>query len=182
MFSINKLSNIRNYSLKHNSALFWSEIRSVISKNNNVTNNIKLCDWYSHFKNVFHFDTPLLSFCNEVNTIYFYCDTSLETLNSPILQQEIQNAINFLKSNKSPGPDSILNEMLLCSKDKLIPLLSTIFSALFRSNSFIDAWQKTIISPVFKKGNPELCSNYRPISLLITLYKVISKLFIKFYY
>ena len=172
MFSINKLSNIRNYSLKHNSALFWSEIRSVISKNNNVTNNIKLCDWYSHFKSVFQFDTPLPSICNEVNTIYFYCDTSLETLNSPILQQEIQNAINFLKSNKSPGPDSILNEMLLCSKDKFIPLLSTIFSALFSSNSFIDAWQKTIISPVFKKGNPELCSNYRPISLTSLLSKV----------
>ena len=36
----------------------------------------------------------------------------IEGLDSPISEEEVKNAIEHLKLNKSPGPDGILAEML----------------------------------------------------------------------
>ena len=38
------------------------------------------------------------------------------------------------------------------------------------------AWKKTNVTPVSKKDDPTDCKNYRPISLLSTLGKVIGKI------
>ena len=172
MFSVDKLSNISHLSNKQ-PRLFWSEIRSILGTGKkSINNNIDPLQWFTHFKNVFQFDSPLPSICNENIVLYVNSEQELNILNSPILVDDVLNAINSLKQCKSPGDDSVLNEMLISSKDNIYTLLTSIFSFLFSNNVFIDEWQKTIIAPVFKKGNSNLCCNYRPISLTSLLSKV----------
>ena len=44
-----------------------------------------------------------------------------------------------------------------------------------RSNTFPEPWKKAIITPIHKSGSPDLVSNYRPISILPALSKVLEK-------
>ena len=44
-----------------------------------------------------------------------------------------------------------------------------------RSNEFPEPWKKAIITPIHKSGSPDLVCNYRPISILTALSKVLEK-------
>ena len=44
-----------------------------------------------------------------------------------------------------------------------------------RSNVFPEPWKKAIITPIQKSGSPDLVSNYRPISILPALSKILEK-------
>ena len=54
--------------------------------------------------------------------------------------------------------------------------MSVLFNLSFSSGIFPDKLKIAKILPVFKKGSKLECSNYRPISLLSNLDKVIEKL------
>ena len=54
--------------------------------------------------------------------------------------------------------------------------MSVLFNLYFSSGIFPDKLKIAKILPVFKKGSKLECSNYRPISLLSNLDKVIEKL------
>ena len=73
--------------------------------------------------------------------------------------------INSLKFKKACGPDCISNEMIYFSNEKLLPIFVSLFSYIFSSHVEINSWQKSLISPILKKGNINVCSNYRPITL-----------------
>ena len=172
MFSVDKLSKISNLSNKQ-PRIFWSEIRTIIgTTKQSLNSNIEIEQWFTHFKNIFQFDSPLPSICNEDMPTYVNSEHDLDILNSPITDYEVLTAISSLKHEKSPGHDGVLNEMIVTSKENIYSLLTSIFQFLFSNDVFIDEWQKSIISPVFKKGNNNLCCNYRPISLNPLLSKV----------
>ena len=77
----------------------------------------------------------------------------------------------MIKSNKSPGTDRILNEMLKSSSLEITPFLISLFNHIFRNHIFPNEWKKSIIVPIHKKGNVNVCSNFRPISLTSLLSK-----------
>ena len=173
MFSLNKLNTIKNLANK-SSALFWSEIHSVIGgrKKSAINKNINIDQWFRHFKSVFQSEITLPPICSEDNIIYVNSENDLQHLNAPIDKTEVYNVLSCIKAGKSPGSDCITNNMLLLSKENINETLTSIFSVIFSNGIFINEWHKTIISPVFKKGNDLICSNYRPISLTSLLSKI----------
>ena len=66
------------------------------------------------------------------------------------------------------GMDTISAKILKISADIIAQSLTAIFNLSLNSCTYIDAWKKTRITPIFK------CDNYRPISIL-----PISKIFEK---
>ena len=44
-----------------------------------------------------------------------------------------------------------------------------------RSNAFPEPWKKAILTPIHKSGSPDLVFNYRPISILPALSKILEK-------
>ena len=58
----------------------------------------------------------------------------------------------------------------------LSPILSVYFSFVFEHGIFPQVFKTAKVIPIFKAGNKALASNYRPISLLPSLSKVLEKL------
>lgn len=78
---------------------------------------------------------------------------------------EVEKAIKKLKNNKSPGLDSISNEMLKVSQIYMNQCLLKLFNAVFRSSYYPNILSESFICPLFKlvdKQNPE---NYRGIAI-----------------
>ena len=91
---------------------------------------------------------------------------------------EVHDLINILNPSKSVGPNSIPIKLLKIIGCSVSPLLALLVNQSFQSGIFPDKLKIAKVISIFKKGNPELPSNYRPISLL----PIFSKLFEKVMY
>ena len=90
---------------------------------------------------------------------------------------EVLLTINSLSSTKSSGPHSIPPKILHLIKPDLSVPLSFLFNLSFESGLFPNLLKLTKVIPVFKnKGSPLEISNYRPISLLSNVEKILEKL------
>ena len=93
---------------------------------------------------------------------------------------EIKNLIKKLPSQKAPGSDNIQNIVLKHLTNKAIVQLMYIINAIFRLSHFPIHWKKGCIIPILKSGkNSTDPSNYRPISLLPTISKLLEKIILK---
>ena len=90
----------------------------------------------------------------------------------------VRSYLKRLKSNKSPGPDALPNEVLKVLAPSLAYPLCLIFNLSYSSGVFPDRWKIAKVTPIYKcKGSRSQASNYRPISLLCSLSKVCEKVF-----
>lgn len=89
---------------------------------------------------------------------------------------EIENAINSLQNGKSSGTDKINAELLKIGKNSLLQPLADIFNEILHNQEIPEQWLISTIILLLKKGNADDINNYRPISILSTIYKVFSKI------
>ena len=94
---------------------------------------------------------------------------------SPTSAEEISDLISSLDTHKSLGPNSIPTFLLKSSKLIFSELLSSIINLSFESGIFPDLCKVAKVIPIYKKDNPLLCANYRPISLLPIFSKIFEK-------
>ena len=102
------------------------------------------------------------------------CNESIFT--KPCTNKEIIDIISDLSSNKTTGPSSILIKIMELAKDFIASNLTVPFNLSFISGVFSDKLKIAKTLPVFKKMSKLECSDYRPISLLSNLDKIIEKL------
>jgi len=95
---------------------------------------------------------------------------------NPTSPGEIKLIINSLKSKTSCGLDEVPLTLLKSTPDNIIHAFAHIFNQSFTTGIFISAFKKAKIIPVFKKGFSTDVNNYRPISLLPVISKVLEKL------
>lgn len=91
-------------------------------------------------------------------------------------EEEVAKGIQTLKSDKSPGPDRITNEVIKAGSTCLVTPLTRLFNMILSSTNSPRQWSESEIILLYKKGDPDNISNYRPISLLPSLYKLFSSL------
>jgi len=92
------------------------------------------------------------------------------------LPEDVYKILSTLDINKATGSDGIGNHLL---REAAVPLAQPLAELLNFSLSlgiFPTAWKVAQVVPIFKKNDPLLCTNYRPISLLPCLSKVFEKL------
>ena len=95
---------------------------------------------------------------------------------SPTESTEISLLISNLNNKKASGPNSIPTSILqLLNKDISI-ILSKLFNLSFSSGIFPNILKLSSVIPIHKKGSKTLCNNYRPISLISNISKLIEKL------
>ena len=99
------------------------------------------------------------------------CISSIYML--PTTPQEVCMAINSLKLNKASGNDDILPFSLKMAAQSIASPLSMLINSCFTYGIFPNKLKLAKVVPVFKKGPSNMLTNYRPISLLLSLSKLI---------
>ncbi len=66
--------------------------------------------------------------------------------------------------------------MLQFLDDFLAEPITALYNKSLESGEVPQDWRKAIICPIFKKGDPEDASNYRPVSLTSVLCKIFEQL------
>ena len=90
---------------------------------------------------------------------------------------KVKSATKELQNKKATGVNSIPSKILKNNKDVLSKPLCDLINLAFVSGTFPQQLKTSIIIiPVYKVGDPLDCTNYRPISLLSNLGKLIEKL------
>lgn len=100
--------------------------------------------------------------------------TTVEQMIHEPTTEEIEMAIDMLKNGKAPGEDDITTELLRKSGKTVMKKLEQIIIKTWREEKIPEAWNLSIVCPIYKKGDIMNCNNYRGISLLDTSYKVLS--------
>ncbi len=86
---------------------------------------------------------------------------------------EIFDVLNSLDPKKSPGHDNISPYIYKFCASSLAHTVSLLFTVIMESHSIPADWKVHKLFPLHKKGSVSEVSNYRPISLLSILHKVL---------
>ena len=93
----------------------------------------------------------------------------------PILREEVEIALASLKKGKSAGVDNIPAELVQAGGETMIDVLTEICNRIWRTGEWPTPWTQSLIITLPKKGNLQLCQNYRTISLISHSSKVMLK-------
>ena len=77
--------------------------------------------------------------------------------------------MNRLSKGKSPGIDNIYSEFLKAGGDAMVIILHKQFNLILETGKIPSTFKKVL----YKKDDRSECKNYRPISLLSHVYKLL---------
>ena len=89
---------------------------------------------------------------------------------------KVKEAIRRLKSGKLPVSMKYRAIFLKTAEDIVAPFLTKLFNKLYDSGYFPAEWTRSVIIPLFKKGDASNPDNYRGISLLSVISKVFTSI------
>ena len=102
-------------------------------------------------------------------------DEDREVCEGEISKGEIENAINGLGRNKSPGIDGIIGEFYIEFREELVPVLERLYRWIEEKGEMPHSMITGLVSIIYKKGSRDKLENYRPLTVLNGDYKVLAK-------
>ena len=181
---------------KKDSMKLWQLINKLIGKGTNKKNIIEslkvnnimkydaesitseLCEFFSTVGERFgNSIAPPKSSINEYLSKMSSSSTTLFL--SPTNTTEINNLIQNLPNKNSSGHDSISNILLKKLAPSILAPLTLLFNKSLETGIFPDEMKKADVVPLYKSKEELECTNYRPISLLLTLSKLLEKIMYK---
>ena len=168
---------------------WWSTVKPFITNKNKeishiVENNQVISDENEIATSLNNFFLASASLNNEPDEIpdnnIVYNDSSLDSIT--VNEQDVADVIKTLKTNKASGPDGISPKMLSLCSSALVKPLTRLFNASLKLGKVPDEWKMANIVPIHKKGSTTEVKNYRPISLISCVGKVMEKIVFKYMY
>ena len=154
---------------RHNSKiLYWhvnklkgsSQSRLVPVKDRNgatISDKEKVKErWVEHFENMRNQDTVA---GKDIDRNEKVCDT-LVVKEDLFSEEELATVLKRLKNNKAPGADSMINEFLKYGGSEVRNKLLKIMNMIFEKGEVPNDFRKTLIKPLYKKGDKSECRNY----------------------
>ena len=92
-----------------------------------------------------------------------------------ITEEMILDVIKNLNPNKAVGPDFVHNKLLIKAADVIVKPLNILLNRSLNEEKFPASWKLANVTPIYKKGERDLCSNYRPVSLLSCVGKIMER-------
>ena len=176
-----------------NLSKLWKVINKITHKMNDKSSAIE----YLKINNIDHYETRII--CEEFakhfstvgknyaskikrpqNSFHYYLNQIPNNLKSmfmtPTTKVEIGKLIDKLPNKTSRGHDDISNVLLKRIKHSISTPLELIFNKSLQKGVFPDEMKKADVIPLFKSKEKFLVNNYRPISLLVTISKLLEKI------
>lgn len=97
-------------------------------------------------------------------------------LESPITTLEIESAIKTGANHSCPGLDGLPFELYKIDPVGFATILQLVYNKALETGSFSPGQLKSVITLLYKKGNPNLPSNYRPIALIQVDMKILDRI------
>ena len=181
-FLKNNLNNLKN---------IWKGIRSLIAIKHSPTSNMHMLTHKgatvtdsSHIVNIFndYFSSIAektkanVKFSNKSFQDFSHHPNADSLFITPTDAHEVNLIISSLNSDKSTGPNSLPTKIFKLLKNDISTHLADIFNLSFSSGVFPSILKIAKVIPVHKKESKQFCSNYRPISLLSNIDKIIEKI------
>ena len=94
-------------------------------------------------------------------------------------EKECRDAIFSMKNNKSPGSDGLSVEFYKCFWNEIKYLVMDSLNYGYIHHELSESQKLSIITLLYKKGDKQCLDNWRPISLLNTDYKILTKVLCK---
>ena len=116
-------------------------------------------------------------FLDDNNDLPKLTDSSKSYMDADVENEEILNALKLTKNNKSPGPDGITFEFYKLYWNVIGNDLCDVLKAGLQDEELAYSQYLASIILLYKKGPRPDIRNWRPISLLNTDYKILSKVF-----
>ena len=146
-----------------------------------MTNPKDIADSFNdHFTNIRN-SVSLNSFTNNSNWDYLsnFLSSKIPPNTTftitPISESFVRNSLNHLPETKAAGLDRIGGYFLKIAATAISPALTKIFNLSINSASFPDLWKIAKVSPLFKSGSLFDRSNFRPISVLAVISKILER-------
>jgi hypothetical protein len=174
-----------------NPKMMWKGLNKILGRersNNTIvitdpTTNAKTDDpaivaelFNKHFTDCFQ-PKPQASECFASQFVENASKTSLALILPD--ESEVSGEISRLKNNCAVGHDGISTEVIKKLSNKLVPMLLLLISAIFSSGIYPTIFKKAVVVPIFKSGSRLAIENYRPISVLPVLNKIIERIIFK---
>ena len=178
---------------KSNTKKLWAMVNNQIKKTDNKTSIItKLVSnnkEYTNSKNIGdvlakHFASVGKTYASKIKpskkSLKHYCNKI--PLNNKSLyfnstsEHEINKIINKLENKNSYGYDQISNKLIKELRPVISHPLTIVFNKSLEEGKFPELMKQANTIPLYKTKSTEDCNNYRPISLLLTLSKILEKL------
>eukprot|EP00745_Piridium_sociabile_P029601 TRINITY_DN4881_c1_g1_i1.p1 TRINITY_DN4881_c1_g1~~TRINITY_DN4881_c1_g1_i1.p1 ORF type:complete len:855 (-),score=217.58 TRINITY_DN4881_c1_g1_i1:120-2594(-) len=122
-------------------------------------------------------------YCSELYThedkgdpALLHCPQSTNEDDHPILLEEVETAVKSLQKGKAAGIDNIPAELVQAGGEEAIKVLQSICNKIWQTGEWPAPWTQSLVITLPKKGNLQLCPNYRTISLISHPSKVMLKI------
>jgi hypothetical protein len=155
-----------------------NKIEKITVNGQSITSSVNIANEFNDF-----FSSVGNTISNSVQPIEkTACDFLVEKPEVPDLdlsgtsQAEIVEIIRSFESKSSSDLDGISTKLLKFIAIEISFPLYHIFNLSLSTGNFPSKLKKSRIVPIFKAGDCENCDNYRPISLLSTLSKILEKI------
>ena len=97
-------------------------------------------------------------------------------LQPDILECEVKWALGSITTNKAGGGNGIPTELLKMLKDDAVNVLPSVCQRIWKTQQWLQDWERSVFIPIPKKGNAKEGSNYCTIALISHASKVMLKI------
>jgi len=156
----------RKIGMVNDSKQWWSLVNELRGSNGYIKGHISAQCFVNHFKDLLSVNT----FLDDIQ--YAPAFTTDQTLDTEITLAEVKDVLSKVKLNKAPGEDRIPYEFLANANDDFLLELTKVYNTFLQDGRVDEAFTKSVIFPIFKKGDADLPSNYRGISFMNCIAKV----------
>ena len=166
----------------NNTKKAYQLVKTITKQQHVKVNNIQEKDWKclteveDTTKRWTEYCPELYTFQNKGDKSVLICQEPTEEGEFPILRQEVESAIKTLKCGKAAGVDNVPAELITHGGQPLVDVLHAICNTIWETGKWPSTWTKSMSITIPKKGNIQLCNNYRTISLISHGSKVMLKI------